>query len=54
MAVVEYEDLKPLIYANYVTDRLLSGDFDLDSLETRYNDELEASGRRVGTGSVMN
>jgi hypothetical protein len=48
MAVIEYEDLKPLIYANYVTDRLLSGDFDLGSLETRYNDELEGLAEDLG------
>ena len=48
MAVVEYEDLKPLIYANFVTDRLLSGDFDLGSLETRYNDELESLAEELG------
>lgn len=48
MAVIEYEDLKPLIYANYVTDRLLSGDFDLGSLETRYNDELESLAEELG------
>ena len=48
MAVIEYEDLKPLIYANYVTDRLLSGDFDLGSLETRYNDELEGLAEELG------
>lgn len=48
MAVIEYEDLKLLIYANYVTDRLLSGDFDLGSLETRYNDELEGLAEDLG------
>ena len=48
MAVIEYENLKPLIYANYVTDRLLSGDFDLGSLETRYNDELEGLAEDLG------
>lgn len=48
MAVIEYEDLKPLIYANYVTDRLLSGDFDLGSLETRYSDELGSLAEELG------
>ena len=53
-SVIKYDDnrdgfsLKSLIYANYVTDRLLSGDFDLDSLETRYNDELEGLAEELG------
>lgn len=54
LSIIKYDDngegtsLKLLIYANYVTDRLLSGDFDLGSLETRYNDELEGLAEDLG------
>ena len=48
MAVIEYENLKPLIYANYVTDRLLSGDFDFMSLENRYANDKESLAEELG------
>lgn len=47
-SAVEYDDLKPFIYANYVTDRLLSGDFNFSSLENRYANDFESFSEELG------
>ena len=56
-SVIKYADnrdgssLKPLIYANYATDRLLSGDFNFNSLEERFATELDDFAEELGLGS---
>ena len=57
LSIIKYEDngegtsLKPLVYVNYVTDRLLSGDFNFNSLEERFTTELDDFAEELGLES---
>ena len=57
LSIIKYDDngegysLKPLVYVNYVTDRLLSGDFNFNSLEERFTTELDDFAEELGLES---
>ena len=57
LSIIKYDDngdgtsLKPLVYVNYVTDRLLSGDFNFNSLEERFATGLDDFAEELGLES---
>lgn len=46
----KYSTIRPLVIANYVTDRLLSGDFDFKSLEERFANDRMSLAEDLGLG----
>lgn len=46
----KYSTIRPLVIANYVTDRLLSGNFDFKSLEERFANDRMSLAEDLGLG----